>query len=76
MNKVKFALVQKENDRTGQMEDTLVKQTTSDNGSTEEEQWCTVPELDRLFDACSRRWQANGWDLEKLITCVNECDFE
>lgn len=72
---VKFTLEKVENERTGALEDALVKHETLE-GKTESEQWCTVNELDRLFEACSRRWEANGWDLEKLMTCVNECDFE
>lgn len=72
---VQFVLKKVENERTGALEDALIKETTV-NGQTESEQWCTVNELDRLFEACQRRWSVNGWDLEKLMVCVNECDFE
>lgn len=37
--------------------------------------WCDVMELDCLFDTCTRRWP-RGWDLEKLVTCINECEFD
>lgn len=70
-----FVVKQVQNERTGALENAVVKETTV-NGVTESEQWCTIDELDRLFEACSRRWSVNGWDLEKLMTCVNECDFE
>lgn len=76
MLKVKFTLEKRENESTGALEDALIKTSTDDKGVSTEEQWLTVPELDRLFDVCSRRWQENGWDLEKLITCVNECEFD
>ena len=73
---VKFELQKVENSRTGALEDALVKLTTDGLGNTEAEQWCTVNELDRLFEACSRRWAENGWDLEKLLQCVSECEFD
>jgi len=73
---IKFELQKVENERTGALEDALIKITTDSTGKSESEQWCTVNELDRLFEACSRKWATNGWDLEKLMVCVNECDFE
>lgn len=77
MSKVKFTLEKKENERTGAEEDAIIKNNIDDKGAViDQEQWCTIPELDRLFDACSRRWKDNGWDLEKLMTCVNECEFD
>lgn len=76
MSKIIFTLEKRQNEDTGAIEDALIKTTTDAEGKTNEEQWLTVPELDRLFDVCSRRWEANGWDLEKLITCVNECEFD
>lgn len=76
MAKVAFTLEKRANESTGAIEDALIKTTTQPDGKTEEEQWLTVPELDRLFDTCSRRWSANGWDLEKLLTCINECEFD
>lgn len=42
----------------------------------EVDQWCTIMDLDRLFDTCSRRWAKHGWDLNKLIACVSECEFD
>ena len=72
---VKFVLNKVENERTGSLEDALVKEVTVGD-KTETEQWCTINELDRLFDACSRRWAENGWDLEKLIVAVNESTID
>lgn len=40
-----------------------------------EEEWTTVKDLDKLFDACTVRWPA-GWDLNKLLTCIRECEFD
>lgn len=68
---VEFKLEKKPN-RNGTLVDTLVKYETD----KEPEDWTTIEELDRLFEACVRRWNENGWDLEKLITCVNECEFD
>ncbi|MGZ3742742.1 MAG: hypothetical protein ACXVB1_00130 [Pseudobdellovibrionaceae bacterium] len=70
MAKVEFKLEKREDDN-GQMVDTLIRQ---ENGT--EEIWTTIPDLNRLFDVCSRRWERHGWDLEKLITCINECEFD
>jgi hypothetical protein len=42
----------------------------------EREIWTTIPDLDRLFDACSKRWDQYGWDLDKLIKAVEECEFD
>jgi len=75
---VQFTLKKVPNERTGNPEDALIKETTDDATGkvTESEQWCTVNELDRLFETCARRWPDNGWDLEKLMVAVNECDFD
>lgn len=76
MSSVKFSLKKRQNERTGAIEDAVIKTVIDDKGLTTEEQWCTISELDRLFDACSRRWADNGWDLEKLMVAVNECGFD
>jgi hypothetical protein len=76
MANIKFVIEKRVNDRTGQEEDAIVKQVTDASGSVTEDQWCTISELDRLFETCSRRWDEHGWDLEKLITCVTECEFD
>lgn len=74
MANVNFQLVKKE-DENGQLQDTLVRNQALDNGTIDTEDWCTISDLDRLFNACSRRWP-KGWDLDKLLTCVSECDFD
>lgn len=63
--------LEKKQDKAGQLVDTIVKYI--DN--KEDEEWCTIPDLDRLFDSCVSRWGSN-WDLNKLVTCVNECEFD
>lgn len=73
---VKFTLEKRENERNGTLEDAVIKTVVNEKGESTEEQWCTIPELDRLFDVCQRRWADNGWDLEKLMTAVNECSFD
>lgn len=65
-------------DSTGTPVDTLVKYTQRhEYGPTDpfKEPWCTVQELDKLFEACSQRWGSN-WDLNKVITAIGECEFD
>lgn len=54
---------------------TLYRVTNLPSGHTDKEEWCSVEDLDELFEACSRRWPV-GWDLNKLLTCVEECQFD
>jgi hypothetical protein len=68
---VTFAL-EKKADKNGQVQDTLVRK---EDGKPDED-WGTVNDFDRLFAACSQRWAEYGWDLEKLITAVRECQFD
>lgn len=72
----RYAL-EKVEDKAGQMLDTLVKFTLEDAPAAVEqrEELTSVQDLDRLFDACSARWPV-GWDLEKLLTCIKECEFD
>jgi hypothetical protein len=64
-------------DSTGQEIDTLVKYTQDNPDAAPDsgEEWCTVQDLDRLFETCTTRWPV-GWDLEKVMTAVRECDFD
>lgn len=75
MSKVRFALEKRADENTGVEVDTLMKYTDHENGTGEGEPWGNVIEFNRLFDVCSRRWPA-GWDLEKVITAVQESDFD
>jgi len=72
-----FFKLEKRPDASGRQVDTLVKCVGNPDSvlGAEEEEWCTVNDLDRLFEACARRWPI-GWDLEKLITAVRECEFD
>lgn len=63
-------------DTNGQPTDTLVKYSQPGiNEPVEREEWCTVPELDRLFAACVQRWSGN-WDLEKVIIAIRESPID
>lgn len=74
MAEARFVL-EKVRDRNDDLKQTIVKITTDDKGKEEREEWTTIADLDRLFDACTARWP-RGWDLEKLLTCVRECEFD
>lgn len=65
-----FTLEKKE-DSIGQTVDTLVCHV---EGKPDED-WCTVPELNQLFDVCVKRWGGN-WDLEKVKLAILECEFD
>jgi hypothetical protein len=58
-------------DQNGTESDALVK--IEDSGT--EDVWCTVQDLDTLFDTCVKRWGSN-WDLNKVCTAITECDFD
>lgn len=76
MFKVSFALEKRADENTGVEVDTLVKYTENENGIKDSgEPWGNVMEFDRLFDVCSRRWP-RGWDLNKVMTAIQECDFD
>lgn len=62
--------IQQKMDQTGTEVATLVKEV---DGACED--WCTIQELDRLFDSCHSRW-GNNWNLEKLMLAVRECEFD
>ncbi len=66
-----FALVKKINEETGSEQLALIKKV---EGKPDEE-WTTMDDLNRLFDSCVARWGSN-WDLEKLIVCIRECEFD
>ena len=55
-----FKLEKKKND-IGQVLDTIVQcaQETPD-GPIQEDDWCTVVDLDNLFNACTSRWERIG----------------
>lgn len=71
MAKVTFALEKKPCDRTGQEVDTIVKKV---EGQPDED-WCSVVDLDQLFEACVARWGAN-WDLEKVKMAIRGSDID
>ncbi len=76
---VRFALEKETSPRTGALVDAVVKYShpnpTLGQEPEEREVWCSVEELDRLFEAASKRWGRN-WDLEKVLIAVREADFD
>lgn len=68
---ITFTLEKKADENTGVMVDTLVKKVTG----KPDEDWCTVTDLDQLFDACVRRWGSN-WNLEKVKMAIMDCGVE
>lgn len=70
---VRFELKKKE-DGNGQMVDTLTK-ITDVGGKVNEEDWGTVQDFDRLFNACVSRWQGN-WDINKVCTAISESQID
>lgn len=65
-------VVLKMTDANGQEAEHLVRK---EDGKPDEDLG-SIPEFYRLFDACVERWPVHGWDLNKLIQCVRECDFD
>ena len=59
-----------ENDRSVTL-DTLVA--TFPDGK--KETWCTVKDLDLLFETCHERWGFN-WNLEKVLATIEETDID
>lgn len=74
--KTYFKLVKEPDGTTGTPVDTLFRCIEEDDGKLEVEPWCTVIELDTLFQACSNRWGNGNWDLNKVMTAIKECEFD
>lgn len=66
---IKFSLEPKA-DANGVEVPTLIKKVDG----LPDEDWCSVQDLDRLFNACVQRWGSN-WDLEKVMTAVRETEI-
>lgn len=70
--KTEFVLKNVVHERTGQELLTLVKVTNMDDGRVHaEEPWCSILELDELFEACVAKWGSN-WDLNKVKQAIEE----
>jgi len=37
--------------------------------------WCSIQDLDTLFNTCVDRWNKN-WDLSKVCLAISECEFD
>ena len=64
----------------GAVSDCVVRTVREGDTVKEREVMTSIPDLYRLFNACDKRWpkppQGEGWDLEKLLVCVSECEFD
>ncbi len=70
---VRFALEKIEDENTGQLIESIV-QIKEINGKTERDVWCSVLDLDRLFNTCVDRWGSN-WNLEKVMTAIRDSEI-
>lgn len=67
----KFVIKMVVDEETGSALDSVVK--TVDG--KEDEIWCSISDLNKLFDTCTSRWGSN-WDLNKVCIAIQEADFE
>lgn len=77
----KWTLEDVHDPETGAMVPTLIRYMSKDTADGEgrpmqREEMGSVNDFIRLFKACQRRWSDNGWDIEKLIAAVNQCEFD
>lgn len=75
MKKIYFKLEEIPTAMTGIPVPTIVKYSGEEGQPHDREEWCTVLEIDQLFDTCVRKWGAN-WDLNKVCTAIQEADFQ
>ncbi len=68
---ISFVLENRPHESTGVPMPTLVKK---EEGKPDDE-WCTVQDLDQLFEACVRRW-GNNWNLEKIMVAITETQID
>lgn len=74
-SKISFAIEKLVSDQTGQVIDGVVKLITHEDGTVDRETWCTILDLDKLFDTCVTRWGKN-WNLEKVCAAIAETEIE
>lgn len=73
---IEFKLEQEANPKTGSAQTALVKYADQEGGKDRSrEVWCTVDDINYLFDTCARRWGTN-WDLDKVCTAVRDTEIE
>jgi hypothetical protein len=63
--------LRKKKDSLGYESDALIK--IADDNT--EEQWCTITDLDSLFNTCVDRWGDN-WNLEKVTVAIRESEID
>lgn len=76
---ISFAVEEITDEKTGQKLNAIVKTVTSAQVpgeppvAEEKEVWCTILDLDRLFDKCVKKWGSN-WNLEKVLAAIDDSE--
>lgn len=68
---INFSLEKRPDYQTGEDKLTLVKK---EDGKPDDE-WCTIDDLNQLFDSCVARWGSN-WNLEKVKVAITESQID
>jgi hypothetical protein len=68
--KVVFTLEEIGDEDTGTTKLSLVKTTEGNR-----EVWCSVEDIDQLFNSCVKRWR-NNWDLIKVCVAIEESGID
>jgi hypothetical protein len=73
--KVYFKVEKVADENTGQEIDSLVQYKETEGKDPVKDVWCSVVDLDRLFNACVDRWDSN-WNLEKVCVAIRESEID
>lgn len=73
--KVYFKLEKVADENTGQEIDSVVQYKGEDGKPHDREVWCSVVDLDQLFNTCKDRWGDN-WNLEKVKYAIRESEID
>lgn len=79
--KISFAIENVTEENTGQELDAVVKTSKHIEEFEGEvlppdikETWCTILELDSLFNKCVKKWGSN-WNLEKVMVAIDDSEI-
>lgn len=81
MKQVSFAVEKVTDENTGQVLDCVVKTTREVDGTLAlgdketKEPWCSILDLDRLFEGCVKKWGPN-WNLDKVLAAIESTEIE
>ena len=67
-----FELREMDDQKTGTKTQSIVE--LDDSGAVVDV-WCSIQDLDTLFNTCVDRWNKN-WDLSKVCLAISECEFD